>query len=62
MGNLDRVELLWRGTPAAVVEAAQQVIADAGQHVGFILGSGCKVPMDAPRDNVKAMIETAHRN
>lgn len=61
MGNLDPVELLWRGTPAAVVEAAQQAIADAGHHGGFILGSGCEVPMDAPRDNVKAMIETAHR-
>jgi uroporphyrinogen decarboxylase len=61
MGNLDPVELLWRGTPAAVVEAAQQAIADAGHHGGFILGSGCEVPMDAPPDNVKAMIETAHR-
>ncbi|MHC1766802.1 MAG: uroporphyrinogen decarboxylase family protein [Verrucomicrobiia bacterium] len=52
---------MWRGTPAAVVKAAQQAIADAGQHVGFILGSGCEVPMDAPRDHVTAMIETAHR-
>lgn len=61
MGNLDPVELLWRGTPAAVVKAAQQAIADAAYHGGFILGSGCEVPIDAPRENIKAMIETAHR-
>lgn len=58
MGNLDPVELLWRGTPVAVTQAAQQAIADAGR-LGFILGSGCEVPVAAPRENVNAMIETA---
>lgn len=59
MGNLDPVELLWRGTPAAVVRAAKAAIADASFAGGFILGSGCEVPMPAPRANLKAMIETA---
>ena len=56
MGNLDAVELLWRGTLAAVLQA----IADAGHRRGFILGSGCEVPMASPREDVKAMIATAH--
>ncbi|MCX6902512.1 MAG: uroporphyrinogen decarboxylase family protein [Verrucomicrobia bacterium] len=59
MGNLDPVELLWRGTPAAVAQAAQLAIADAGQRGGFILGSGCEVPVAAPAENLNAMIETA---
>ena len=58
MGNLDPVELLWRGTPVEVTWAAQKAIADAGSSVGFILGSGCEVPMAAPRENVTAMIQT----
>jgi uroporphyrinogen decarboxylase len=58
MGNLDPVELLWRGTPVAVAHAARQAIADAGQPGGFILGSGCEVPVAAPRENLNAMIET----
>jgi uroporphyrinogen decarboxylase len=59
MGNLDPVELLWRGSPEAVASAASQAIADAGAGGGFILGSGCEVPVAAPTDNLKAMIEAA---
>jgi uroporphyrinogen decarboxylase len=62
MGNLDPVELLWRGTPGAVARTAQQAIEDAGKHDGFILGSGCEVPIEAPGENVKAMIEAARRH
>ncbi|MGA2656462.1 MAG: uroporphyrinogen decarboxylase family protein [Verrucomicrobiota bacterium] len=59
MGNLDPVELLWRGSAAAVNCAATQDIMDTGGR-GFILGSGCEVPMEAPRENIKAMILAAH--
>ena len=59
MGNLDPVELLWRGSPAAVNGAAVQAISDT-QGRGFILGTGCEVPVDAPRENLKAMIQAAH--
>ncbi len=62
MGNLDPVELLWRGTPAAVAHAAQQAIEDAGRHGGFILGSGCEVPVAAPEENLSAMVETARNS
>lgn len=62
MGNLDPVELLWRGTPPAVSLAAQQAIADAGTGAGFILGSGCEVPVAAPMENIKAMIAAANQS
>ena len=61
MGNLDPVELLWRGTPEAVACAARQAMVDAGAHGGFILGSGCEVPVAAPRENLHAMIESVRR-
>jgi len=60
MGNLDPVELLWRGSPRAVDLAARQAIAEAGADAGFILGSGCEVPVSAPPENLKAMIAAAH--
>ncbi len=59
MGNLDPVELLWRGSPEKVRAAAWQAIADAGAGSGFILGSGCEVPVAAPMANLKAMIAAA---
>ena len=43
MGNIDPVEVLWRGTPESVDRAARQAIAEAGLGDGFILGSGCEV-------------------
>ncbi len=58
MGNLDPVELLWRGTPASVAAAAEQAIADAVSP-GFILGSGCEVPVATPVENIRAMIAVA---
>jgi len=59
MGNLDPVELLWRGTPDEVARAARQAIDDAGQGGGFILGSGCEVPTEAPRENLQAIVDAA---
>ena len=61
MGNLDPVEVLWRGTPETVQRAAQQAMADAGGGGGFILGSGCEVPVAAPRENLMAMIAAARQ-
>lgn len=58
MGNLNPVSVLWRGTAADVEHAAREAIQAAGPG-GFILGSGCEVPMAAPRENVAAMIHTA---
>jgi len=58
MGNLDPVELLWRGTPADVAQAARQAIEDGSRRGGFILGSGCEVPVAAPKTNLDAMIQT----
>jgi hypothetical protein len=61
MGNLHPVELLWRGSPAGVASAAALAIADTSGR-GFILGSGCEVPVGTPRENIKTMIQAPGAN
>ena len=58
MGNLNPVSILWRGTTADVEHAAREAILAAGE-AGFILGSGCEVPMAAPQENIATMIHIA---
>ena len=62
LGNLDPVEVLWRGTPQSVTRAAHRAIGDGGGvgAIGFVLGSGCEVPVAAPRENLAAMVAAAH--
>ena len=61
MGNLDPTTVLLQGTAACVEKAARQAIADAGKGGGFILGSGCEVPPDAPLENLRAMVRVARQ-
>lgn len=58
IGNLAPVATLLQGTPAEVERAAREAIEKTGG-TGFILGSGCEVPIGAPSENIEAMIRTA---
>jgi uroporphyrinogen decarboxylase len=63
MGNLNPVAVLLQGSPEQVEEAAMQAIADAGAEGGFILGSGCEVPPDAPLGNLHRLrLVTCQKN
>jgi uroporphyrinogen decarboxylase len=57
MGNLDVRQLLPRGGPESVYDAAAALVADAGQAGGFILSGGCELPADTPTCNVLRMVE-----
>ena len=50
--------LLSSGTPQQVYDHCRQLIADIGP-TGYILQSGCDIPVDAPLENVKAMTQAA---
>lgn len=50
--------LLKLGTPAEVSAYCQKLIDTVGEQNGFILSSGCTVPLDAKPENVKAMVDT----
>jgi hypothetical protein len=50
--------LLSSGTPEQVYEHCRNLIADVGP-TGYILQSGCDIPVDAPLENVKMMVAAA---
>ena len=59
-GNVDST-LLSLGSPDEVEKAARELIDDLAPGGGFILASGCEVPLDAPLENVKALINAARK-
>jgi uroporphyrinogen decarboxylase len=62
MGNVRPTATLLGGTPESVRREAEKCLADAGDSPrGFILATGCEVPIESPPENVFALIETARR-
>lgn len=60
IGNLDPTGVLLQGSPELVRKKAEECIRKAASpEGGFILGSGCEVPIHTPHENIRAMIETA---
>jgi len=59
-GNISST-LLSLGTPKEVELEARNLIEDLAPGGGFILASGCEVPIDAPLANVQAMINAAKK-
>lgn len=57
LGNLHPVALVRHGTPAGITAALAQCFRDAGPR--YIVGAGCEVPRDTPRENLRAMGEFA---
>jgi hypothetical protein len=47
------------GTPEEVEEYCKKLIDVVGEGSGFILSSGCSVPVDCKIENLKAMVNTA---
>lgn len=62
MGNLDPSAVLLQGSTQKVCEASLRCIEDASGNGGFILGSGCEVPVQAPKENIMEMIRVARNS
>ncbi len=60
-GGLNRVTTLRTGTPAEVEAEVKEAIDDAGEGGGFMLGPGCTVYQDMPRENYNAVGRAAIR-
>ena len=54
-GGLNRDTTLNSGTPEEVEAEAKKAIDDAGEGGGFMLGPGCTVYQDMPRENYNAV-------
>jgi len=59
-GNVSST-LLALGTPGEVEKEARNLIDDLAPGGGFILASGCEVPINAPLENVVALISAAKK-
>ncbi|MDP6560371.1 MAG: uroporphyrinogen decarboxylase family protein [Candidatus Binatia bacterium] len=53
--------LLALGTPGEVKEYIQRLIEEVGRGGGYILSSGCEVPVNARPENVRAMLESVRK-
>ncbi len=53
--------LLKLGSPDEVDAYCERLIKEVGRDGGFILSSGCTIPIDAKPENVKAMIQSVQR-
>jgi len=60
MGGVNTLSFI-NSTPEELIEEARVCIEVAGQHGGYILGSGCVVPRSASRENLLALHRAAER-
>lgn len=60
MGGVNTLSFI-NSTPEELIEEARVCIEGAGQHGGYILGSGCVVPRSASRENLLALHTAAER-
>jgi uroporphyrinogen decarboxylase len=58
-GNLHTTEVMLRGTPDTVRDAARKAIDDAAAGGRFILSTGDQCGRDTPDENLHALVETA---
>ncbi len=61
MGNVNPAAVLLQGSVQDVEQAAAECIEAAAEGGGFILGSGCEVPVDTPEENMKALVRMARQ-
>ncbi len=60
MGNISST-LQRLGTPQKIEQECRTLIDTVGESGGFILSSGCEVAYDARFENIKALIDSAHK-
>jgi len=61
MGNLHTTDVMLRGTPETVEEAALQAIQAAASGGGFILSTGDQCGRDTPDENIRSLVRAARR-
>lgn len=60
-GNLDPIEVLWRGNPGSIAAGVKRVMNCCKEGGGFIFNTGEMVPRQTPEENMDAYM-TAARN
>ncbi|HIW83534.1 MAG TPA: uroporphyrinogen decarboxylase family protein [Candidatus Dorea gallistercoris] len=61
-GNVDPVDVLQKGTIHDVIQAVKRCLLEGSDNpCGYMLMSGCQVPMGTPRENMDAYIYAARK-
>ena len=60
-GGVDIVDLLPKGSPADVREAARQLVRELGSNGGYIMAGSHHIQCDTPLENVMALYELTNR-
>lgn len=61
-GNVAPMDVMLRGTIDEVIDAGRKCIEKAGDSPnGFILGTGCQLPIGTKRENIEALIYAARK-
>ena len=58
-GNLDPIEVLWRGTPETIAAEVERIMAIGKPGGGFAFCTGEMNPRDVPEENMVAYMQTA---
>ncbi|WP_353095958.1 uroporphyrinogen decarboxylase family protein [Tissierella praeacuta] len=59
-GNVQPVDIIQKGTKDEVLKAAKECIRKTyGSKKGYILSSGCQIPMNTPMENIDALMDAA---
>lgn len=58
MGNVDPVKVIQAGPPERIRQAVAECVAKAGANPkGFVVASGCQIPVGTPMEHVEAMVD-----
>jgi len=60
-GNLDPIEILWRGTPKDIADEVERIVGICKDGGGYIFNTGEMNPRDIPAENMKAMMAAAKK-
>jgi uroporphyrinogen decarboxylase len=60
-GNLDPIEVLWRGTPESISKEVERIVGICKPGGGYIFSTGEMNPRDIPEKNMHAMMRTAKK-
>jgi len=58
-GNLDPIEVLWRGNPELVAQEVKRIMGICKDGGGYIFNTGEMNPRDIPEENMRAFMKTA---
>ncbi len=60
-GNLDPIEVLWKGTPELIKSEVERIMGACKEGGGYIFSTGEMVPRFVPEENMDAFMTTARK-